>query len=350
LKKAGLYIHFPFCRRTCFYCHFFKKAHDRDQADRYMQRLLRELELRQDRELVVDTVYFGGGSPSLLSGGQLRRLLRAVQKNFILAPECEISLEANPDDVSPQSLDTFRRLGINRLSLGVQSFQEPDLRALARTHSALQAAQAVAMARAAGFADISIDMIIGLEAQTSASLSANGRMIAALNPTHVSVYILEGVPRPPSDEFAARLYFETREDLLAMGYRHYEVSNYCLPGHASRHNLKYWQDGPYIGLGASACGYGHGRDYKNVSDLKKYGAALDNGRLPQTRIQRIAPDKRRIITGLRLLDGLPASCFMAHHAAVDFLLAEGLLIRRGENLAVPPERILLLNEILGYFI
>ncbi len=308
------------------------------------------MRLRGDPDLEVDTVYFGGGSPSLLTGEQLRILLLAVPRNFHLATDREITLEANPEDVSQALLKTFLDLGINRLSLGVQSFQERDLRSLKRTHNALQAAQAVSMARAAGFADVSIDLIIGLETQTARSLALNFRMIAALKPAHVSVYILEGVPRPQNDDRDARFYFQTRENLLALGYQHYEVSNYCQPGKASRHNLKYWRDQPYIGLGASAAGYVNGRDYKNFPDLKKYCAALDKEKLPQTRIKQMDPDKRRIITGLRLLEGIPASAFKSFPAATDFLLTEGFLVHRGKNLAVPPEKILLLNEILSYFL
>jgi len=158
------------------------------------------------------------------------------------------------------------------------------------------------------------------------------------------------VPRPENDDQDARLYFQSRQCLLAMGYQHYEVSNYCLPGKASRHNLKYWQNKSCIALGPSAAGFMDGRDYRNYSDLKKYYAALDQGILPEQKTAPIRPSLRRLITGLRLLDGIPASVFKPFPAPTDFLLAEGFLIRRGNNLAVPPEKILLLNEILGYFV
>jgi oxygen-independent coproporphyrinogen-3 oxidase len=360
LKKTGLYIHFPFCRRTCFYCHFFKKTYEKDLADLYIKYLLKEIRLRKNHELVVDTIYVGGGSPSLLKTGQLQSIMESVNRNFHLAANAEITLEANPEDITKQQLKAFRGLGINRLSIGVQSFQEQDLRFLKRNHSAAQAVQAIAMARDANFANVNIDLIIGLESQTLKSLELNFRVIEALKPTHISVYILEGVPlkRPPlggvsrskNDDRDVRLYFHARQNLLNMNYQHYEVSNYCLPGKVSRHNLKYWQNRPYIGVGASAAGFLDGRDYRNHSDLKKYYAALKQGKLPQTRIKQMDPVRRQIITGLRLLEGIPAAAFKPFAAATDFLLKEGFLIRRSRNLAVPPEKILLLNEILGYFI
>ncbi|MCX6557201.1 MAG: hypothetical protein NTW95_07215, partial [Candidatus Aminicenantes bacterium] len=213
-----------------------------------------------------------------------------------------------------------------------------------------QALRAVAMARDAGFANVSIDLIIGLPTQTEKSMALNFAAIQALNLAHVSVYILEGVPRPGSGDRDARLYTHARRALVALGFEHYEVSNFCRPGKASKHNLKYWRMEPYIGLGPSAAGFLAGRDYRNHADLKKYYAPLEQVKLPQTRTKQMDPAKRRIITGLRLLSGIPASAFKSFSAPTDFLLSEGFLIHRGPNIAVPPEKILLLNEILGYFI
>ncbi len=350
MKKAGLYIHFPFCRRACFYCHFYKKKFQPGLADAYSETLAIEMRLRSDPGLAVDSVYCGGGSPSLLSADRVSRLLEAVAKYFRISGRSEITLEANPEDLSLPLLKGLRAAGINRMSIGAQSFQERDLRFLKRTHDAAQAVQAAAMARRAGFSDISIDMIIGLPTQTKKSMEANFRMIESLQPAHVSVYILENVPRPASDSRDARLYFQARQALLDLGFEHYEVSNFCRPGKASRHNLKYWRMEPYAGFGPSAAGFINGIDYRNCSNLNKYGASVLCGELPQKKIKQMDPNKRRIITGLRLLDGIPASAFSAFPSPTEFLLSEGFLIRRGLNLAVPPEKILLLNEILGYFI
>jgi oxygen-independent coproporphyrinogen-3 oxidase len=360
LNKTGLYIHFPFCRRACYYCHFFKKKYARNLVDIYIKNLLKEIRLRKDHEQFLDTIYFGGGSPSLLDTPQLGTIMTAVASNFSLAKNAEITLEANPEDVTKQQLKEFHGLGINRLCIGVQSFQENDLRCLKRNHSAAQAVQAITMARNTGFANISIDLIIGLESQTTKSMELNFRAIEKFKPAHLSIYILEGVPskRPPlgggprseNNDRDAKLYFQARQSLLDLDYEHYEVSNYCLPGSASRHNLKYWQNKPYIALGPSAAGFLEGRDYRNCFDLNKYYAALEQGKLPQTRIKQLDPNLRRIITGLRLLDGIPASAFKSFPAPTDFLLSEGFLVRRGRNLTVPHSKILLLNDILTYFL
>lgn len=350
MKKTGLYIHFPYCRRACYYCHFFKKKYRPAAAALTLGDLAREMRLRRDTALPVDTVYIGGGSPSLLTAAQLEALLAAAAGNFRLEKNAEITLEANPEDLSLPLLKGYRATGVNRLSIGAQSFQERDLRFLKRTHSAAQGALAMEMARDAGFSNISIDLIIGLATQTPASLELNFRRIEEFKPAHVSVYILEGVPRPAADERDARLYFQARQSLLELGYRHYEVSNFCRPGRASRHNLKYWRDQPYIGLGPGAAGFPAGMDQRNCSDLKKYGAAVAAGKLPLLRTRQMDPALRRIITGLRLLDGIPAPAFKSFSAPTGFLLSEGFLIRLGDKIAVPPEKILLLNEILGYFI
>lgn len=350
MKPAGLYVHFPFCRRACFYCHFFKRPYREAEAGAWLRLACREMEMRRDPARAVDSVYFGGGSPSLLAPGQVSRLLQAAARHFRLAPACEVTLEANPEDLTPSRLQGLRRAGVNRLSVGVQSFQDRDLRFLRRSHDAAAAFAAAAMAGDAGLANVSLDLMAGLPTQTARSMEANVRDIEALKPAHVSVYILEGVPRPESGERDAQLYIKARRALTDLGYRHYEVSNFCRSGRDSRHNLKYWRMGSYIGIGPSAAGFLDGRDYRNVSDLGRYSVALSRGALPETRTRRLDPVRRRIITGLRLLPGLPASAFAAFPRETAFLLQEGLLARNRRNLAVPEEKILLLNEILGYFI
>jgi oxygen-independent coproporphyrinogen-3 oxidase len=360
LSPAGLYIHFPFCRRACFYCHFFKKKQQPGRIEEYLRVLKAEMRLRRDPGLTIDTIYIGGGSPSLLTPGQVSALLESAAKCFRIASRAEFTLEANPEDLSLPLLQGFRSAGINRLSVGAQSFQERDLRFLKRTHSAAQSALAMDLSRDAGFANVSLDLIIGLPTQTSRSLEANFRAVETLRPSHVSVYILEGVPsqrpplggvpRPESDDRDARLYFQARRALLDLGFEHYEVSNFCRPGKASRHNLKYWRMAPYVGLGPSAAGFLDGEDYRNVSDLGKYNAAVKGGKLPLVKTRQLDPARRRIITGLRLLAGIPASAFVSVPAPTEFLLAEGFLVRHDRAIAVPPEKILLLNEILGYLI
>jgi oxygen-independent coproporphyrinogen-3 oxidase len=350
LSQAGLYIHFPFCRRSCYYCHFFKKKYRPDPAADLIKHIELEMRNRRDPGLAFDTVYFGGGSPSLMAPSQAAKLLDAAGKYFRPSPRTEATLEANPDDLSPAVLKEFLSAGINRLSVGVQSFQDRDLRFLRRTHDAARAIAAIDAARAAGFRNVSLDLIIGLPTQNARTLELNFRRIEEVKPDHVSVYILENVPRPAADERDARLYFQARRALLALGFEHYEVSNFSRPGRASRHNLKYWSIKPYAGFGPSAAGFLDGRDYRNVADLKKYGAALQLGKRPEAPVQKLDPAVRRIVTGLRLLGGIPESAFAAFPSATGFLLSENFLVRRNRAISVPPEKILLLNEILGYFI
>ncbi len=350
MNQAGLYIHFPFCRRACFYCHFFKKKFKPDPVDECLRHIKLEMELRRDPGLAVDSVYIGGGSPSLLNAGQVSGLLEGAARSFSVDGKSEITMEANPEDLEIALLKELRAAGVNRLSIGAQSFHDRDLRFLRRTHDAARAIQAFDMADAAGFTNISIDLIIGLPTQTERSMELNFRMVEALRPSHVSLYILENVPRSEDGERDARLYFQARQSLLDLRFRHYEVSNFCRPGRASRHNLKYWRMEPYVGHGPSAAGFLGGRDYRNASNLSRYGAAIRGGKLPQVKTRQLDPGKRRIITGLRLLEGIPSPAFAAFPSATAFLLREGFLVRRGKNIAVPPEKILLLNEILGYFI
>lgn len=350
MKPSGLYVHFPFCRRACFYCHFTKRRFQAAAASAWLRLALEEMRLRRDPALAIDSIYFGGGSPSLLEPGQVSRLLQAAAKHFRVASRSEVTLEANPEDLSPPLLKGLRAAGVNRLSVGVQSFQERDLRFLRRSHAAAAALAACAMANEAGVGNISLDLIVGLPTQTAGSMELNFQAVAALQPSHVSVYILEGVPRPEADARDARLYGQACRALAGLGFVHYEVSNYARPGRAARHNLKYWRMGNYIGIGPSAAGFLQGVDQRNVSDLKKYAAAIRKGKLPWVRTRPLDASKRRIVTGLRLLAGISASAFAAFPKETDFLLRENLLVRRGRNIAVPERKILLLNEILEYFI
>ena len=353
MKPAGLYIHFPFCRRRCFYCHFRRFAFHEDDVCVYLAALSEEIARRGNFEFLVDSIYFGGGSPSLLGARELEAIRTALSRGFRLTVTPEITLEANPEEVNACSLDQWLGAGINRLSIGVQSFADSDLRFLKRGHDARQGRLAVEEALACGFIDVNLDFIIGLPTQTGPSLARNLKQAAALGVSHLSVYILEGVKTGAAERQESRerrLYFQAREMLLALGYEHYEVSNYARPGQACRHNLKYWQSQPYVGLGVSAAGFENNIDYRNTLSLKRYRECLATGRLPVAKLIRLDPAQRRIVSGLRLLEGLPAGAFKPFPDTTQFLLENGFLERRGRNIAVPTEKILLLNEILSYFV
>ena len=353
-RNIGIYIHIPFCRRACFYCHFFKTPFNEEAARDYIEAVGIEAQLRADPQITADTLYIGGGSPSLLLPSLLDTLFRYIRGSFTIDPKAEITVECNPEDVTLPLLNAYRSLGVNRLSIGTQSFVQEDLDSLRRPHSVEQSVQAVELAQEVGFDNINIDYILSIPGQTTHSLKKNLRMVAQLNVPHVSAYLLEGVREESEeeDERDAILYNLARLELERMGLHHYEVSNFAKSGKRSRHNLKYWKNESYIGLGASASGFVAGRDYKNIDNLEKYLQSLHQGKRPESEIETQDLDTRAIVMGLRLLEGLPETAFNAprHREALDFLLSNNMLERQGEQISVPPRNILLLNEILAYFI
>lgn len=359
--SIGCYIHIPFCRRQCFYCHFVKTGYDADSVDRYVTALAREIELRT--VLDIDTVYFGGGSPSLLTESQVQKITGALYRHFRIERDTEFTVEMNPEDVTPAVLSAWKAAGANRLSIGTQSFQARDLDYLKRTHSAEQSLTAIETALDTGFANISIDYIISLPGQTRETLAAGFEVMERYQIPHVSVYILEDVLEgEEKDERDNDLYFFAVEHLAGMGYEQYEVSNFCRAAapqgvertdYRASHNLKYWRNEDYVGLGLGASGYEGGEDYRNVTDFDVYFDKIASDSLPRAEVVRRDRELRRLVMGLRLtgpigslLEKPPGSRF---DETIKFLLDNGLLVRRDENIAVPPGKILLLNEILSYF-
>ncbi|MCP5105699.1 MAG: radical SAM family heme chaperone HemW [bacterium] len=350
MKNIGIYIHFPFCKRGCFYCHFVKGRYERGQVETYIDALAEEIRLRADNGYIVDTIYLGGGSPSLLTEPQVVKLVDCLYRNFYIREDIEFTIEANPEDVTGEKLAAFKNVGINRLSIGTQSFNGEDLRYLQRTHSAGQSVSAIETALGAGFSNISIDFIISLPTQTRKTLTENFSLLNRFDIPHVSAYLLEEVEDGDAkNERDNDLYFFTVRHLAELGYNHYEVSNFCKPGFCARHNLKYWENKNYMGLGLSASGYEKGEDYTNVEAFKEYFEKVKAGELPLAEMNPRDEGLRRIVMGLRLLEGIPAEHFRDYPAAAAFLLANGFLARKKGKIAVNPAKILLLNEILTYF-
>lgn len=288
-EAAGCYVHWPFCARKCPYCDFytFGREHpDFDQAGRYAEALLAEIRGgagRGERRARIDTIYLGGGTPSLIEPAVLGEMLDALRDRFEVEAGAEVTLEVNPTAAEAERLGAYRELGVNRLSIGCQSFQEKFLRLLGRDHDAAEARRAPALARSLGYDNLSIDLMFGLPEQTLAEFEADVEAAMELEPEHLSAYGLtlhEGTPyarwdregrwrRPEMDEEAAM--FELLLDRLAVaGYEHYEISNWARPGRASRHNRKYWSRCDVHAFGASAHGVLGGRRYSNVRDLRRY--------------------------------------------------------------------------------
>ena len=318
----GLYIHIPFCKAKCAYCDFYSLAHSEEKMDAYMAALLRHLEEVAPRAagMQVDTVYFGGGTPSYLGAARLCRILQTVLRRYDVARDAEITLEANPDSAGDwKELRRLRRAGFNRLSLGVQSTDDALLRRIVRIHTYEQVQQAVTAARKAKFTDLSLDLIYGLPGQTMEDWQRTLADAVALGPEHLSCYGLkleEGTPlwqqrqtlTLPDDDAQADMYLYTVAALGEMGYEQYEISNFAKPGKASRHNLKYWRMEEYAGFGPGAHSDFGGVRYGYVRDIDSYIA----GRLVLSESETdstLARDYEYVMLSLRTAAGIDRQTF-----------------------------------------
>ena len=307
---AGLYIHIPFCKSRCIYCAFYSTT-SHELRQRYVDAVCREWQLRS-RELSapVTTVYLGGGTPSQLTPQQLQQLLTALPPS---APE--VTVEANPDDITVKYAAILSQLGINRVSMGAQTFDDRRLRFLHRRHTSAQVAQAVRHLREAGIRNISIDLMYGFPDETLEDWERDIDAALALNVEHISAYCLtveEGTAlyrmnvETVDDELEREMYYLLKDKLEAAGFEHYEISNFARPGYRSRHNSSYWQDVPYIGLGAAAHSYDGKRRSWNVADIRQYIAAVERGERPyeEETLDEDTWYNDRITTALRTREGL----------------------------------------------
>lgn len=319
---AGIYIHIPFCKQRCLYCAFYSSTlHSRQQE--YCDTLCRELEMRSDYITdTVETIYFGGGTPSTLTREQLQKILSTIRENYTLSSSAEITIEANPDDLTPDYLTTLRTLSFNRLSMGIQSFDDEQLKALGRRHTAKKAESAVKNAKDAGFDNISIDLMFALPSSTLEQWTQSIDKALALHPTHISAYNLtyeeetplyrslqRGEIKAVSEEENLRQFGILIERLAAAGYRHYEISNFALPGYESRHNSSYWHDIPYLGCGAAAHSYNGESRRWNIANITEYINGINSG-VPQFEIEHLTIAEQyndTILTRLRTADGIPTA-------------------------------------------
>ena len=290
---AGIYIHIPFCKRRCIYCDFFSTTQSEKKAE-YVHALVRELEMRKDYvgDEEIETIYLGGGTPSQLSQEELEEIFAYIYKVYKVAPDAEITLEANPDDLTPEYVSMLRTLPVNRISMGIQTFQEETLKLLHRRHTAQQAIEAFRRCREAGFQNISIDLMYGLPGETLETWEQDLQQAVDLRPEHISAYHLiyeEGTTlwnlreqnkvEEAEEELSLTLFKTLIERLTKAGYQHYEISNFCLPGLHSRHNSSYWTGKKYLGCGPSAHSFdGISRQW-NVSSLEKYLEGIRSNQL-----------------------------------------------------------------------
>ena len=315
-----IYFHIPFCRRACSYCDFhFSVNHER--MDEVVDALVRELELRNDylSDRLVHTIYFGGGTPSLLSEAQLSKLFEAVFRLYQVHPQAEITLEANPDDLTSQKLSELKRSPVNRLSIGVQSFHNEHLQLMNRAHNAVMAGQCILDAAAAGFSNLTIDLIYGIPGMDIRLWRSNLEKAFALPVQHLSCYHLtvesktvldkmvrEGKVREVSDEQSEEQFVLLTEMAEQHGFEHYEISNFAKDGQYSRHNTAYWQSTPYIGIGPSAHSYNGAARQWNVSSNAAYLDAIRKGEVPSTSELLTIPNQYNeyLMTRLRTMWGV----------------------------------------------
>jgi len=379
MEQAGVYIHIPFCRARCSYCDFATGMYESDLANRYVSAVVREVVEWREIEVPheADTIYFGGGTPSLLSEGQLSRILEAIHSRFFqLAPRSEITIEINPGELELSRLHGFRALGINRASFGAQTFDDKQLRQLGRTHTSLDIRKTFHYLRNAGFENINFDLIAGLPGQTLEGWQRNLSEALALRPEHLSLYLLdvhEGTPladqihrgaQPePDDDLAAEMYRVMIERVCGAGYEHYEISNFCLTGFESRHNTKYWSGDPYYGFGCSAHSFDGGRRrWANQRDTAMYVPLVERGESPIVERTNLSEENARaesLFLGLRLMKGLYFSEYRLRFGTdfrdqykldLDRLREAGLIEIDDELLRLTTRGALLSNEVLATFV
>ena len=360
--KRGLYIHIPFCRKKCNYCDFSSFPGQERQIDTYLGALGYEAVLH--KEIACRTLYVGGGTPSILGDGQLHRLAKILRKNFWPIPQYqESTFEANPESLTPAKLATLRELGFNRLSLGLQSFNDEELNVLGRVHTAARFLEVYQTARTCGFTNINVDLIAGIPGQTEETFMESLRRVVALEPEHLSVYglqIEEGTPffaqGVVCDQDLMRTLLEQARDFLKQsGYHHYEISNFAKPGKESKHNLNYWQNGEYIGLGCGAASHQQGTRRQNTPNLDEYIACMENGKTPIVFFETLrgkAKEGETLMLGFRQTDGV-----ILTPAQEDFFGAEiekhirrGLLTPAKKHVKLTDEGLFLANEVFRSFV
>lgn len=347
--SIGVYVHVPFCTRRCEYCSFnTAPVSDRDGVSRFVGALGREIALAGRvgwaRRVSVETIFLGGGTPSLLEAREMAAVLDALRRAFSVDGDAEVTVECNPESVTREKLAGYRDAGVNRISLGVQSLDDAILPAIGRLHTAAEARRAFDAARGAGFSNVSADLIYGLPGLTPESWSATVDGVLAWEPDHLSAYGLTldpgsiwgstGIAGLPPEDTVIGHYWTVAERAAAHGYEHYEISNYARPGRRSRHNQIYWRRGEYLAFGPGAAGFVGDRRYTDVKPVARYIQLVEDDRLPIDTSERLDDRQalgERLILGLRTADGID-SAVLAARAANDPALRRRLQAWRDQGL------------------
>jgi oxygen-independent coproporphyrinogen III oxidase len=376
MTLAGLYIHIPFCRSRCSYCDFATGIYQGELADRYVRALVDEIAASSNAGARVDTIYFGGGTPSLLTPVQLDLILSTLHRHFEIDSGAEVTVEMNPGTITPDQLRAFRNLGVNRASFGAQTFDDAELAKLGRSHTSGDTLKTFHELRSVGFDNVSFDLIAGLPGQTLAGWQRNIEQSLALEPEHLSFYLLEvhsgtplaehirrGLQPVPDEDLAAVMYEWMLERAAAAAYEHYEISNLCKPGLSSRHNTKYWTGAPYFGFGCSAHSFdGRARRWSNQRDVLRYVECVDQGASPVVEEQQLTEADLRaeaLFLGMRMMRGVDVREYNdlfgvdlreEHAHELDRFRDAGLVEFDGDLIRLTRNGALMSNEVFAAFV
>lgn len=372
---AGLYLHIPFCAAICHYCNFTRGLVETALQAQYVEALATDI-ARHAGPITIDSIYLGGGTPSVLTPAQVARLLTACRESFDVAPDAEVTMEANPESVTDAAAAGYLAGGVNRVSLGVQSFRDDELARLGRLHSSAGAAEAARALRRAGVANLSLDLMLWLPEQRPEHLRDSVARLIEVDPDHASVYLLEIYPQSPlreamarsgwsvaPDDDAADMYLETMAALEAAGYRQYEISNVARPGRESRHNLTYWRDGNWLAFGAGAHGADDAGRWRVVSGTGDYIRRVAEGvdtaaerwpRDPATRCEEALFMGLRLVAGLdlpRFLDRYGLDVWARFGCGLQPFLDAGLLVHEpGRRISLTRPGMLVANDAMTVFL
>lgn len=375
MKELGIYVHIPFCIRKCLYCDFYSMAANEDVKSCYVEALIRQIEAESrlySDDFQVVSVFFGGGTPSILNPEYIRRILMAIRDGFVMSNDCEITIECNPGTVNLQAFKAYKAMGINRISMGLQSVNDNELQAVGRIHTFRDFMQAYENAMKAGIDNINVDIMSTLPGQTIESYRKTLKTICALRPSHISSYSLileEGTPLydmvergevvVPSEDVDRELYAITGEELARAGYERYEISNYARDGKICRHNTNYWRRVSYLGIGAGASSLLKNVRYDIEKNIEKYIANPLDCYINRETLSVNDEMSEYMFLGLRMMEGVNADAFRMCFGrqlqnvwgnVIDRYVASGHLQWKGNNLSLTPKGIDVSNYIFSDFV
>ena len=384
-KKIEIYIHIPFCVKKCAYCDFLSCPADDKTKDRYVQALCREIEWSKDclKEYLVDTVFIGGGTPSILEEKYIAQILYTLQSAARISDDAEITIECNPGTLTMEKLETYRDAGINRISLGLQSANDKELKTIGRIHDYEEFKKSFNLARLAGFKNINVDLMSALPGQTLESYRDTLAKVITLNPDHISAYSLivedetplkdmveSGKLSLPSEDEEREMYYYTKEFLERTGYNRYEISNYAKDGYECRHNIGYWKRVEYLGFGIGAASLFKGERFSNTSDINRYMHILEEDVMNADEIWKALNENTESLTqndemeefmflGLRMMDGISTDDFKesfgkdiksVYGEVLEKLESQGLLVTEQEKIKLSERGIDISNQVLANFL